>query len=441
MNNNVLKGSVCIYTLGCAKNEVDSQQMRDRLRDAGYSIVDNADLANVVIVNTCSFIQAATEESIDAVLEACSLPGIDEGRCAVIVSGCMPARYGEQLQTELPEPFAFVSCAEEQNIVQVVDAAMKSLNNAHQYSANACLEAPCAHMPYAYVKISDGCDRFCSYCTIPFIRGRYRSFPLEDIENDVEKAIQNGAKEIILIAQDTGRWGADLEDGCSLAWLLRSLANRFTDTWFRVMYIQPDGVTDELLDTIADCKNVAKYLDIPLQHVDPTILKAMNRTGSLDTFLALAQKARNRIDEVTLRTTLIAGFPGETEEQFEMLVNFAASGCFDYVGVFPYSQEEGTRAASMADQLDEDEKMYRAQKVQDAADAAGAAAVSARIGSVQNVLIEGVEEDGQLYGRTMQQAPEVDGITFVDSGNVGDIVAVSIDDTLLYDMEGATINV
>ncbi len=390
-------------------------------------------------MNTCSFIQAATEESIEAVLEALALPGVDAGQSAVIVAGCMPARYGDELADALGEPAAFVPCAGEADIAERVDEALAQLP--HRCSHDAVAEAAeGAGAPFAYVKISDGCDRFCSYCTIPFIRGRYHSFPYEDIAADVQRAVDSGACEVILIAQDTGRWGEDLGEGRTLAWLLGTLAERFPDTWLRVMYLQPDGVTDELLDTIAAHGNIADYLDIPLQHVDADILHAMNRGGSLAAFEQLAAHARERVPGITLRTTLIAGFPGETEEQADELARFAASGCFDYVGVFPYSQEEGTRAAGMDGQLDEEEKAYRAQRVQDAADAAGAAAVAERIGSAQQVLVEGCEEDGQLYGRTMQQAPEVDGITFVDAGSPGAVVRAVIEDTLLYDMEGSALD-
>lgn len=441
MNRDNPKGSVHIHTLGCAKNEVDSQKMAALLQQAGYLIASDPEDADVIIINTCSFIQPATEESIDAVLDACALSAVERGDSAVVVAGCMPARYGTQLEEELPEPRAFVPCADEGDIADVVARVMSDIGcKVHDLSDVREGDIPDART-FEYVKISDGCDRFCTYCTIPFIRGRYRSFPLEDINRDVRLAIDGGAREVVLIAQDTGRWGADLEPPRSLSWLLDELARTYPDTWFRVMYIQPDGVTDDLLDVMASHDNIASYLDIPLQHVDADILRAMNRSGSLERFRSLAQKARKKIDGVVLRTTLIAGFPGETEDQFDELVEFAGSGCFDYVGVFPYSQEEGTRAGAMESQLDDEEKMYRAQCVRDAADAAGAVAVAGLVGSVQRVLVEGREEDGQLYGRTMQQAPEVDGITFVDAGIPGQVVTAVIEDSLLYDMEGSVMDV
>ncbi|WP_251212825.1 30S ribosomal protein S12 methylthiotransferase RimO [Adlercreutzia murintestinalis] len=427
------RGVVCLCTLGCAKNEVDSEKMRRRLSAAGYTFCDDAAAADVVVVNTCSFIQAATEESIQAVLEAFELPQVVEGRGAVVVAGCMPARYGAELERELPEAAAFVPCADESRIVEAVDRAMPAAPCEQVRAVAAAADAPV----FSYVKISDGCDRRCAYCTIPDIRGAYHSFPFDDIAADVRAAIEAGAREVVLVAQDTGRWGADLGERHDIAWLLATLADAHPETLFRIMYVQPDGVTDRLLETIATHENIASYLDVPIQHVDASLLRAMRRGGDRQRFEQLADHIRTQVPNVTLRTTLIAGFPGETEAQFDELLDFAASGCFDYVGVFPYSREEGTEAFHLEGQLSEDEKERRAQVLRDTADAASAHAVSQRCGHVERVLIEGVEEDGQLFGRTQQQAPEVDGVTYVDAGDVGSFVKVMIEDTLLYDMEGS----
>ena len=287
----------------------------------------------------------------------------------------------------------------------------------------------------AYVKISDGCDRFCSYCTIPYIRGRYHSFPLDAIRDDVSARVASGIREIVLIAQDTGRWGQDFEEPSTLARLIDTLSDEFPDTWFRVMYIQPEGVTDELLDVVAAHANVCSYFDIPLQHVQPHLLKAMRRGGSREEYTQLMSHVRDKVPGVVLRTTLIAGFPGETDEDFEELCDFVEEGLFDYVGVFAYSREEGTRAFSLPDQIDEDEKADRAQRLRDIADGVCTALVAARCGRTFDVLVEGEEEDGQLFGRAMCQAPEVDGVTYLEEGRPGDIVSVRIADTLLYEME------
>ena len=285
------------------------------------------------------------------------------------------------------------------------------------------------------MKISDGCDRFCSYCAIPYIRGRYHSFALEVIDREVAAHVAKGAREIVLIAQDTGRWGQDFEEPSSLAALMGELAQRYPSTWFRVMYVQPEGITNELLKTIADRDNICSYLDIPLQHVDKSLLRAMNRAGSREKYLALAERIRTAIPNVTLRTTLISGFPGETEDQFEELCDFVSEGLFDYIGVFAYSREEGTTAYELPGQIDEDIKAERAQILRDLADASCTPRIAQRVGQEMDVLVEGIEEDGQLFGRAMCQAPDVDGETYLTEGNVGDIVRVRIADTLLYEME------
>ncbi len=434
---------VAFVTLGCAKNEVDTQRMQAELRRAGFAVTDDPEQADAVVVNTCSFIQSATEESLEAIFEVAGMPNVAAG-AALIVAGCMPARYGEELSGELPEAAAFVPCSKEDDIVKVVAAALSLDKGDLSALASSALGAvregavslTGSRAVSAYVKISDGCDRFCSYCTIPYIRGRYHSFPFEQIREDVAHQLESGVREIVLIAQDTGRWGQDFEEPSSLAWLMGQLADEFTDAWFRVMYIQPEGVTDELLETVAAHDNICNYFDIPLQHVQPHLLKAMHRKGSVEDYIALAKRVREKVPGVTLRTTLIAGFPGEDDDDFEELCAFVEEGYFDYVGVFAYSREEGTRAFDLPDQLDEDEKADRAQRLRDLADAVCTPLVAARIGAEVDVLVEGREEDGQLFGRAMCQAPEVDGVTYISAGEPGDVVKVRIVDTLLYEMEG-----
>ena len=420
--------------MGCAKNEVDSAHMAERLVQAGYSVVADPDDADAVIVNTCSFIQAATEESIEAVLDAAESDAVSARGALLIVAGCMPARYGDDLSAEFPEVSAFVPCADEERIDEILDGLFEDERPAES-GGEGQLIRPNGE-PSAYVKISDGCDRFCAYCSIPYIRGRYHSFSYEDIRAEVAKEIGRGAREIVLIAQDTGRWGADLTPSSSLAWLVSELAGEFRDAWFRIMYIQPEGVTDELIEAVAAHGNICSYFDIPFQHVVPRILKAMNRKGDAQAYLGLLEKILGRIPDAALRTTLIAGFPGETDEDFDELCSFIEEAPLDYVGVFAYSREEGTRAYDLPDQVDDDEKAYRAQRLRDIADGASATRIAQRIGTVEDVLVCGYEEDGQLYGRASCQAPDVDGVTFVDSGDVGDIIQVRIVDTLLYEMEG-----
>ena len=434
---------VAFVTLGCAKNEVDSEHMRARVLSQGFEVSRDPSDADAIVVNTCSFIQSATEESIEAILEVAGLPEVAAGNAALIVAGCMPARYGSDLEGELAEASAFVPCSKEDDIAQVVADALHVQLPLEDVRSSEWLGAVPEGVGHfedgavsAYVKISDGCDRFCSFCTIPFIRGRYHSFPYEEVLEEVRARVSEGVREIVLIAQDTGRWGQDLGEEDSLASLLDRLAAAFPSTWFRVMYIQPEGVTDDLLHVMAAHANVCRYLDIPLQHVVPRILASMRRRGCREDFERLVERVRAVMPDVTLRTTLIAGFPGETDDDFEELCDFVEEGFFDYVGVFPYSREEGTRAYSLPDQVEDDEKADRAQRLRDLADDVSAPIIHERVGRRMDVLVEGMEDDGQVFGRAMCQAPEVDGVTYVHSGKPGEVLSVLITDTLLYEMEG-----
>ena len=434
-----MEPSINIVTMGCAKNEVDSQEMTARLEAAGYRMVDDPAQAGAVIVNTCSFIQMATEESLDAVLQAAGLDNVANGRTHLVVSGCMPARYGDDLASELPEVARFVPCSREDDIVAIMDGLFG--DDAPQGARGDAAEVPyrplAGQSPWtAYVRISDGCDRFCSYCTIPYIRGRYHSYAESAIRADVARKVHAGVKEITLIAQDTGRWGTDFERPSSLGALMDHLAGEFPDTWFRVMYIQPEGISDDLLAAMAAHDNICSYLDIPVQHSVKRILTAMNRKGSAPEYLALLDHVRRTVPNVTLRTTVIAGYPGETQEDVDDLCDFLEQAAFDYVGVFAYSREDGTRAALQPGQVDEAEKLDRAQQVRDTADAVSAGVIAQRTGRVYDVLVLGREEDGQLFGRAQCQAPDVDGVTFLESGEPGQIVPVTITDTLMYEMEG-----
>lgn len=432
--------TIAIVTLGCAKNEVDSSRMKRKLRTAGFSLVgeDQVDDADVVILNTCGFIQPAIEESLDSIFSITDMDRYQTGELQLIVAGCLSSRFGADLEEELTEVQHFVPCSREDSIVDVVMGIIPEELRPEPSTSPYCgfLDMAGENDYCAYVKISDGCNRHCSFCTIPMIRGNHHSFPYEDIRGEVELCVSQGVKEITLIAQDTSRYGTDFKDQkSSLAELLCKLADEFTSTWFRVMYIEPEGVTDELLDVMRTHDNVCKYLDIPLQHVDQTVLKAMNRIGNLEYFIQKIEHIREVIPEITLRTTLISGFPGETEEAHEMLLDFLSEVCFDYVGVFPYSPEDGTKAAELDDQIDEEVKIARAQEVRDVADAVSSTIVASRIGREIPVLVLGAEDDGQLFGRSMAQAPEVDGVTFVDEGVIGEIGTYQIIDTMFYEME------
>ena len=426
---------ILYITLGCAKNEVDSAAMANRLSTAGYLLSDDPQCADVLILNTCSFIQSATEESIEAILELAELERVQEGSAHLVVTGCLPVRYEGELEDELPEVSRFVPCKEEEHIVAIVD---KLLGVERIGDGSRHLHSPAVEegLVSAYLKISDGCDRFCSYCTIPLIRGRYHSYTYDFIASEVQRLVSYGIREIVLIAQDTGRWGADFPQPMTLARLLEALAESFPDTWFRIMYLQPEGVSDELLDVMLRHDNICRYLDIPFQHCKSTLLARMNRSGSYEEYISLIAHMRERVPGLALRTTLMVGFPGETDEDFDALCSFVEAAELDYVGIFAYSQEEGTRAARMSNQVDEDEKLYRVQRLRDCADSVSSRVIAERKGKSMKVLVCGCEEDGQWYGRTQFQAPDVDGVTFVDAGERGEFIDVRITDTLMYEMEG-----
>lgn len=439
---------VSFITLGCAKNEVDTAHMSARLQKAGYSVCDwdeyeecldqpDEPALDAIIVNTCSFLQEAIEENLEVIFDLAQLPAVASGKTKLVIAGCMPARFGADLEDALAEASLFVPCAEEDQIVTALDRLLQTADS--QPAPAPSYPTQIAPGPSAYVKISDGCNRFCSFCAIPLIRGRYHSFTAESIEAEVKDLIAQGVKEVVLIAQDTGIWGSDLEPKRTLAWLLDHLATTFPNTWFRVLYIQPEHVDEELLRTIAAHENIVNYLDIPLQHVNEELLRSMNRKGSRASFEELLALIRSLFPTIALRTTFIVGYPGETEEMFEELCDFVEEADFDYVGIFAFSPEEGTKAAGLLDQIDDDTKQERLRTLRDIADAVSQTRLKRFIGQELPVLVLGREEDGQLVGRSPYQAPDVDGVTYLNEGEVGAIVPVIIEDTLYYEMEGSRV--
>lgn len=434
--------SVRFVTLGCPKNEVDSNRMAALLEQAGYTVVTGEDApVDVVIVNTCSFITPAIEESIDVIFDIVDQEGYVQAGTKLVVAGCMPSRFGDELSESLPEACAFLPVDEEDRVVEVV-AELTGKTNA---SDPACIDT--ARIPEgwtAYVKISDGCDRFCSFCTIPFIRGRYKSRPAADIEAEIALLVEGGVREIILIGQDTSIWGSDLEGDVDLPWLLDTLAKRFPDTWLRIMYLQPERLDDRLIDVFVAHENICNYLDIPLQHCNARILHDMNRKGSGEEFLAALSHMRERIPDLRIRTTLIAGFPGEGEEEAAELEEFVSEAEFDFCGVFAYSQEEGTRAGRREDQVPEDIRNERAQAIRDIADDLGFARCASHVGETVPVLVEGYEGEGdtiELVGRMPGQAPEIDGGVHLAYGSAepGDIVMCRLTDSFCYEYEGEVV--
>jgi ribosomal protein S12 methylthiotransferase len=425
--------AIAFITLGCPKNEVDTDRMRAAVLASDYTLAEDTDDADVVIVNTCSFIQDATEESISTVLDVAQswLPE-REGR-SLIVAGCMPSRYGGDLAAELPEIAAFLPVAEEETLLATLERVTGVPTNARAGSHATRTVTGSS----AYLRISDGCHRACAYCTIPSIRGPYVSMRLEDIVAEAEELVAAGAKELVLIGQDISAYGRDLPSGETLADVVRAVAAVPGLAWLRLMYVQPDGVTDELLSAMAENPGVCRYLDIPLQHASKRVLRAMHRSGDAASFLRVLAKIRGALPDVVVRTTMIAGFPGETREDVRELHAFLREASFDYVGVFAYSPEDGTEAARMTPQVPRRTRLARAQRLRDIADEIGTEKAAQRVGTVLEVLVEGVDEDeGVVVGRWRGQAPEIDGLVMLDRGKPGEIVRARIVDSLGYDLEG-----
>ncbi|WP_301829275.1 30S ribosomal protein S12 methylthiotransferase RimO [uncultured Parolsenella sp.] len=439
--------AVLFVTLGCAKNEVDTDRMRSLLLRAGYSEAAEVDEADAVIVNTCSFLASATSESIERTLELAEAAQEGVRGLPIVMCGCVPSRYGDELPDQLPEVAAFVRADAEDGIVGVMDEVLghESVVPAAEGASAGPLAEPLRTVEgaSAYVKISDGCDRFCSFCAIPYIRGRYASRPFAEIAGEVRALAEQGVREFVLIGQDTGIWGRDLGEGDTLASLLVRLAMivRPYGAWLRVLYLQPEGMTDELVAAIRDTPEVLPYIDIPIQHCNVAVLKSMNRTGSADEFRALFDRLRREIPGMVLRTTGLVGFPGETEEQFEELLDFVQEQEFDYTSVFSYSREEGTRGAEMDNQVDEDVKLDRAQALTDVAEELGFSATAKHVGEVVDVVIDGIDTDGdvpELIGHAWFQAPDCDGAVHIAEGEaaVGDVVRVRLVDSFCYELEG-----
>ncbi|MHB1135204.1 MAG: 30S ribosomal protein S12 methylthiotransferase RimO [Coriobacteriia bacterium] len=423
--------AIAFVTLGCPKNEVDSDRMAAAVTASSYHLVDDPSDADVVVLNTCAFIQPATEEAIDEffTLHTEWRPK-REGR-RIVVAGCMPSRYGGELADAMPEADAFVPVTEEGRLLETLQTLVGRPAEA--------AEGPGRLVPgvTAYLKVSEGCDRRCAYCTIPGIRGPFVSAPLEALVAEARWLIAHGAREIVLVGQDIASWGVDLDGGADLAGLVTALDALEGDFRLRLMYVQPDGVTDALLAAIATATHVCHYLDIPLQHASASVLDAMGRTGSPEAHLTLIERIRDALPDVVLRTTVMAGFPGETEQDSRVLEEFIAEADLDYVGVFAYSPEDGTRAATLPEQVDSALAEERAQRLRDIGDVVGSARAERRVGSVQRVLVEGLDEDGELVGRTCGQAPEVDGITFVEAdAQEGSFLDLRITGSAGYDLIG-----
>lgn len=434
---------VGMVSLGCSKNQVDAERLLALIVQNDFELsVDPAD-CDVVIINTCGFIEDAKQESIETILEFCQLK--KEGKVKVIVvTGCLAERYREQLAAEIPEADVVLGIGRNSDLVAAVRKALAG-EKVQAYGEKEALalggDRVLTTPNYSvYLKIAEGCDNKCSYCAIPLIRGCFRSRPMEDIVAEAKELAQNGAKELNLIAQDTTRYGQDLYGELKLAELLRQLCAIEGLHWIRILYGYPDRVTEELLDVMASEPKVVKYIDLPLQHANGRVLKAMNRAGDRASLEALMAHIRERVPGVALRTTLIAGFPGETEEEFEELCDFVKAVRFERLGCFAYSQEEDTPAAELPDQLDEEVKRRRADIVMEQQMNIAFQVQEALSGQVLEVLVEDYDYERLMYvGRSAWDAPDVDTHCYFTAAREltpGDFVQVEILYSEGYDLIG-----
>lgn len=441
------KKNILFVTLGCAKNEVDTDRMRALLFAQGFSEVDTPDEADIVLINTCSFLASATEESIETTLQIAEGTSHGVRSLPIVMCGCVPSRYGSKLPEELPEVAAFVRADEEDGIVDVVSEVL-GIERTPQSVIAAHGMLRTVEGASAYVKISDGCDRFCAFCAIPYIRGHYQSRPADEILSEVSSLMEGGVREIILIGQDTGIWGNDIAETNTgevptLAWLMRQVAQvvRPYNGWVRVLYLQPEGMTDELISTIRDTPECLPYIDIPIQHCSERVLARMGRSSSASELRSLFDRLRREIPGMVLRTTGMCGFPGETEEESDELYDFIQEQEFDYTSVFTYSPEEGTAGASMPNQVPDEIKMERTQRLIDLVEELGFAGTARHVGERCEVIIDGVEdtdEGFELIGHAWFQAPDCDGAVHIANGEarVGDIVLCDLVDSFCYEIIG-----
>ncbi len=437
---------VGMVSLGCAKNRVDGEMMLFTLREAGYELVADPAMSDVAIINTCGFIEDAKQESIDEILELVSLK--KEGRIkGIIVTGCLAERYKDEVMKELYEVDAVIGIGANATIADVVEKVMEGQKEESfpEKTDLALCGGRVRTTPfyYAYLKIAEGCDNKCTYCAIPMIRGKFRSRPMDDILREAKDLSERGVKELILIAQDTSRYGEDLTGKPQLAELLTELCKIDSVQHLRVLYCYPDRMNDELIDVFAKEDKVLKYIDIPLQHCNGRVLKLMNRHGDRETLTALVNKLRERVPGITLRTTFMTGFPTETEEEFTELSEFVRDMRFERMGCFAYSPEENTAAARLDGQLDEEVKKHRQEILMEQQEQIMAENAAKFVGKTINVICEGFDRLAEcFFGRFYADAPEVDGKVFFvpsDKNNkpkIGDIVKIEIIDTIDCDLMG-----
>ncbi len=436
-----------MVSLGCAKNQTDAEIMLGILAEKGHKIVNTPDEAEAIIVNTCGFITPAKQESIDAILEMAQYK--KDGKCRLLIAtGCLAERYNTEMEREIPELDAIVGTGDFDKIDEIIKKSEKGerlcLFGHQDYTLPENLPRILSTPFYtAYLKIADGCDNNCTYCAIPKIRGHYKSRKIEDIIDEAVRLSENGVKELILIAQDTTRYGVDLYGEPSLARLLSELCKIEKIHWIRTHYFYPEAITDELIQVMAENEKICSYVDMPIQHINDDILRRMARRTNRCQTEERIKSIRERIPDVTIRTSIIAGFPGETEEQFSELEDFIKEVKFERMGVFAYSKEEGTPAYDFTEQIAEKEKERRKNKLMEIQQKISLAKNKEKIGTVKEVLCEGYDADNFMYfGRSRADSIDVDGKVYFASGGeveIGTFVNVEILDADEYDLIGKTL--
>lgn len=439
--------NILFISLGCDKNLVDSEVMLGLIREKGYTITNDEKEAHIIIVNTCCFINDAKEESINTILEMAEYKVI--GNCkALIVTGCMGQRYKEEIQQEIPEVDGILGTSSYESIVAVIEKALEGEKSVELKELSYLPNTDTKRVNttggyYSYLKIAEGCDKFCTYCIIPKLRGNYRSVPMEKLIHEAKSLVESGVKELILVAQETTLYGVDLYGEKRLPSLLRELCKIEGLEWVRILYCYPEEITEELIQVIKEEDKVCNYLDMPIQHASDDILKRMGRRTNKEELVNIIEKLRTNIPDIALRTTLITGFPGETKKDHEELLKFVDEMKFDRLGVFAYSEEEDTPAAKMENQIEEDLKEERKEDIMYEQQEIAFNSAQKMIGRTVKVLIEGkLPEDNVFIGRTYKDAPNVDGYIFVSSEEEimsGEFVYVKITEAKEYDLIGEVV--
>ena len=448
--------NVVLVTLGCDKNTADSERMLGLIDSSDYNLTSDPDEADVAVVNTCCFIESATQESIDKLLE---LAQLKEGRLKYLIcTGCMAQRYKEQIEKEIPEVDAFIGTMSLDSIVDVIDElkSKETSDNSQIIDTNSKvmrfeeLDAPypdrtiisrvVTERPYLeYLKIADGCDKRCTYCAIPYFKGKYKSIPMDAIISEAKVLADSGVKELILVAQETTYYGVDIYGEKKLHELLRELSKIDGIEWIRLLYAYPEEIYDELIDEMARNPKVLHYIDMPIQHTEDDVLRRMGRRIDNAGIRNVVEKLRAKMPDIIIRTTIITGFPGETPDEHELLLDTLAELRLDHVGVFTYSQEEGTPAATFDDQIDDETKNERLEDIMLLQQDISAEKLEAYIDKEFDVIIDGYLSDDDVYvARSYMDAPDIDGMIFIDSDKElisGDIVRVVITDSDVYDLE------